>query len=174
MPTPLELELFSTLTHDEMNDILDDNRKMIPHLEAVPYVEQSKVILSSMIESNISKANDNLTQEESLTELFNQVIELQKSLKEKVDTFNDLKMRYEKLTQPMDMEEIIHRLRIGKRESMDESEEMASEWLHSEDAEEKVDDFLKDFIITRTIHHVRAAKVERLEEIQKGRGGRRL
>lgn len=162
-----ELNVFENMNHDELNEILDDHDKLLPHLEHVPCVIESEELVHNMLESNIKRANENLTHEETLKELYGEIQELQESLKEKVKNVKELQAKQIKLSQPMDVNEIIYQLRIAKRESMDESEELASDWLHCDDTEAKVDEFLKEFIMARTIHHVRAAKMERLEELQR-------
>jgi hypothetical protein len=162
-----ELNSFSNMNHHELNEILDDHNKLLPHLEHIPSVIQSQELVHKMMESNIDHANENLKQDETLKQLYKEVQELQQSLKEKVENVKDLQAQQMKLSQPLDIDEIIYQLRIAKRESMDESEEIASDWLHCDDTEGKVDEFVKEFIMSRTIHHVRAAKMERLEETQK-------
>jgi hypothetical protein len=161
------MNVFENMNHNELNEILDDHDKLTPHLEHVPCVIESEELVNTMLESNIKRANENLTHEETLTELYGEIQELQESLKEKVKNVKELQAKQIKLSQPMDVDEIIYQLRIAKRESMDESEELASDWLHCDDTEAKVDEFLKEFIMARTIHHVRAAKMERLEEMQR-------
>ena len=65
----------------------------------------------------------------------------------------------------MDKEEVLYRLKKAKRSSLDESEDMASAWLNGEssDGGSGVHDFLETFLQSRTVHHVRAAKMERIE-----------
>ena len=155
------------MNHHELNEILDDHNKLLPHLEHIPCVIQSQELVHKMMESNIDHANENLKQDETLKQLYREVQELQQSLKEKVENVKELQAQQMKLSQPLDVDEIIYQLRIAKRESMDKSEELASDWLHCDDTEGKVDEFVKEFIMSRTIHHVRAAKMERLEELQK-------
>jgi hypothetical protein len=167
IPKSSELNLFSNMNHNEMNEILDDHDKLLPHLEHVPYIIQSEEVVDTMLESNISRANENIAQEDTLKQLHGEIQELQLSLKEKVNNVKELQARQNKVLQPLDVDEILYQLRVAKRESMDESEEIASDWLHCDDAEEKVDEFIKEFTTARIIHHVRAAKMERLEDMQK-------
>ena len=81
------------------------------------------------------------------------------------DDVTSLKRQLEELTKPMDKEEVLHRLKKAKRSSLDESEDMASAWLKGEssDGGSGVHDFLETFLQSRTVHHVRAAKMERIE-----------
>jgi len=67
------------------------------------------------------------------------------------------------LCKPMDTKKILHKLKKAKKESLEESEELAMEWLDGDDAGGKVNEFLDRFLEIRTVHHVRAAKMERIE-----------
>jgi hypothetical protein len=55
-----------------------------------------------------------------------------------------------------------------KKEAFEESEQIAEEWLSQSPAmaTESLELFLKQFLATRNIHHVRAAKLEVLEQQQ--------
>ena len=78
-----------------------------------------------------------------------------------METYKSLKSRQEELCKPLDKDEVLFRLKKAKRESLDESEELTSSWLSGNDG--TVNDFLATFLKQRTVHHVRAAKMERIE-----------
>ena len=61
----------------------------------------------------------------------------------------------------MKKDKILHKLKKAKKQSFEESEELAYDWLSN--GANDVDDFLEKFLKVRTVHHVRAAKMERLE-----------
>ena len=111
-------------------------------------------------------ANKNLSKESNLTSLYSEVQSLQEKLRNQVSKFEELQARQQELCKPRDTKEVIRRLKAAKRDAFDESEHIASEWLHSsgdKDDMTHVDEFLKPFIEMRTIHHVRAAKMECLD-----------
>ena len=78
-----------------------------------------------------------------------------------METYKSLESRQEELCKPLDKDEVLFRLKKAKRESLDESEELTSSWLSGNDG--TVNDFLATFLKERTVHHVRAAKMERIE-----------
>ena len=93
-----------------------------------------------------------------------------------METYNKLKEKQIQLCKPMNKEYVLKKLKKGKKEAMNDSDDLAHEWLRNrssgkrngavdDDGEEEreVDKFIDGFLEKRIVHHVRAAKEERIE-----------
>jgi len=145
-----------------MTEMLNDNNsKLIPmYLEPLPQVQETEELKNTMLESNLSSVDTNLMKKTTLEDLFSQVQTLQAALKGKIEKVNDLERKQMELCRPMDKDDILYRLKQAKKDKMDESEELADAWLNGNGG---VEAFLEEFLEVRTVHHVRAAKMERIE-----------
>jgi hypothetical protein len=76
-----------------------------------------------------------------------------------MDQMNNLQRKKWNSANPWDSKKI---LKKAKKESLEESEELVMEWLDGNTGG-KVNEFLDRFLEIRTVHHVRAAKMERIE-----------
>jgi len=148
----------------------DPNTHLVPNLMTLRMIQEMEEIKQTMMEANVSIADKNLKAKDgdsdgqpfqSVKELSEEVKTLQSSLKDKMEQMNELQRKQMDLCRPMDTAKIRKRLKKAKLEAFQESEETASEWLDGDCS--GVEKFLETFLETRTIHHVRAAKMERLE-----------
>jgi predicted nuclease with TOPRIM domain len=129
-----------------------------------PLVEEILALKHTIMEANLQQAQSNLKHETELKTLYDDVKQLQSKLKMKVEQVNQLQRRQMELCKPMDKKKIIQRLKKAKKESFDESEDLAHDWLNSSSPGSNVDEFIDRFLEMRIVHHVRAAKMERLEK----------
>lgn len=141
----------------------DPATHLVPNLMPLPIVQETADLQHTMVESNSNLATYALEKKSELLEVHAEVKNLQSSLKEKMDQMNNLQRKQMELCKPMDTKKILHKLKKAKKESLEESEELAMEWLDGDDAGGKVNEFLDRFLEIRTVHHVRAAKMERIE-----------
>ena len=112
----------------------------------------------SVLEENVKLAKVNLEKEEQLKELCSQVQELREQLKTKVEHFQSLETQQNILIAPPNG--ILRKLHKAKKQSLDQSEELAEEWANTGG---DVDEFVQSFIHLRSIHRQRAAKMELLQ-----------
>lgn len=159
---------FDNLDTEELKELLNDQNKHQAKIEQMklPCITKTESIKKSLLNGNVKMANKNLSKESSLTSLYSEVQSLQEKLRNQVSKFEELQSKQQELCKPRDTKEIIRTLKVAKRDTFDESEHIASEWLNSsgdKDDMTHVDEFLKSFIQIRTIHHVRAAKMECLD-----------
>lgn len=152
---------FSSMSRAEMTTLLGNQTALQSTLEDMPVVAEMEILKESIMEGNSNIVLDNLEKQDDLTREYYQVKALQEGLRDKMKTYESLKSRQEELCKPLDKDEVLFRLKKAKRESLDESEELASSWLSGNEG--AVNDFLETFLKQRTVHHVRAAKMERIE-----------
>lgn len=161
---PQTFPKFDNLKKEELTDLLNDQSKHQSKIEQMklPCITKTESIKKSLLDGNVRAANKNLSKESSLSSLYSEVQVLQETLQSQVSTFEELKAKQDELCRPQDTDYVIRQLRMGKKDAFNESEQIASDWLHGDgsDGMEDVDSFLKSFIEMRTIHHVRAAKME--------------
>ncbi len=165
VPPPTISELDSISKNDVM-DFLTETNKLLPILEQTKMVTRTEEIKNSILSGNHVTATTNFSKKDDLDNLHEEVTKLQSSLKDKVDKFNELKARQLELCKPISKDVALKKLKKAKKTSMNESDDLAYEWLDKSDTDcdaSDVDSFIDDFLKKRIVHHVRAAKVERME-----------
>ena len=149
-----------------MNEFLSDTDKLLPLLEQNVFVTRTEEKKNSLLSANNVTATTNLTKKEYLHELHDDVTKLQASLKDKVEKFNELKGRQLELCKPLSNDHVLKKLNKAKKQSLLESDDFAYDWLDRSSADDgaaEVDKFIDVFLEKRIVHHVRAAKIERIE-----------
>lgn len=157
---PTSFPEFNSMNNGEMNNLLQNPNDLIPVLEQTPMVIQTEQLKSSILAANVINASSNLSKEGSVQALRDDVEGLQSKLRDKVETFNQLKERQLKLCKPIEKDYVMNKMKKAKKKSYNESEVIASDWLASGS---DVNEFIASFLQTRTLHHVRSAKLERIE-----------
>lgn len=153
-------EYLNTMSREDMQQLLDDELDFLAFASTLPAYKEIQKVGSTVFEENVETARANLAQEERLKRLHQDVTALQSSLKTKLAAFEALEQEQDKLCATPDKKSVVRQLLKAKRQAMDESEAHAEEWVENGD---HVEDFLEKFMKMRTLHHVRAAKVERLQ-----------
>merc|ERR1712150_339333 len=148
---------------EELQSILDDELEFLTVRNQISVFQQMDQQASTILEENVVIAKQNMEKQEQLKELHSSVQELQDTLKQKVTKFQKLEQEQIKLCAPPDTQQVMKQLQKGRKSALDETEEMANDWV---DSGGDVDTFMKEFIAQRTIHHSRAAKIERLQQQQ--------
>lgn len=159
IPTDFD-EYLDGMSKEDMQQLLDDELDFLAFASTLPAYKKLQELGSSMLEENVVTAEANLKEEDRLKELHNDISSLQKSLQTKLTAFEALEAEQNKLCAPPDKKRVLKQLLKAKKQAMDESETIADEWV---DEGGDVKEFVKKFMEKRQLHHVRAAKVERLE-----------
>jgi len=126
-------------------------------------METNKEILTlraSVMRENFKLANTTLTDEARIKELSASCDDLKKSIQDKLAKFQELESEQSQIAAPPDVRSTLKQLSKAVDESMEESEALAEEWV--ENGDKSVDEFCKEFLAIRTLHHRRAATMERL------------
>lgn len=152
-----ELEIMSK---EDMQELLNEEDKFRKFVEEMSAVRTLIDLQTSIQKGNVETAEANLKQEEELAMLHAEVAALQSDLREKVETFQKLETKQNKLCAPPDHQDVIRKLKAAKKEAYGESEELAAAWIDGGNGD--VDQFIDNFMARRIVHHTRAAKLERL------------
>eukprot|EP00557_Chaetoceros_sp_GSL56_P010594 CAMPEP_0176485520 /NCGR_PEP_ID=MMETSP0200_2-20121128/5081_1 /TAXON_ID=947934 /ORGANISM="Chaetoceros sp., Strain GSL56" /LENGTH=328 /DNA_ID=CAMNT_0017882165 /DNA_START=324 /DNA_END=1310 /DNA_ORIENTATION=+ len=163
---PSRFEQFDSMDRKTMTEMIDSPSTLLAKggLAHHPLVEEILALKHTVLEANHQQAQSNLKHEAELKTLYDNVKKMQSELKIKVEHVNQLQRRQMELCKPMDKKKIIQRLKKAKKESFDESEDLARDWLSSSSPVSTLDEFIDRFLEIRMVHHVRAAKMERLEK----------
>lgn len=165
-PIPTSFPEIDNLSQRELQNLLDDDDAFHNLLSTMSSVTTVKDLMNSIFKGNLEAATMQLEKEERMQIIHGEVISLQNSLQEKNESFQKLFLENKSILQPnSDNKEIIRALTKKKKEAFEESEKFAQAWI--DDQEDSVDDFIKKFLEIRKVHHMRAAKIERLQQIEK-------
>ena len=163
MPSvPAEFSKLQSMEREELEHLLKDHVALVAFCNDLPFVKELNEKRMSVLEENITKAEENMEKQEELETLHSEVKELQKRLKSRVAKFQELEKKQDSLCAVPDTRSVLKELHRAKKEAFDESEQLAEEWL--DEGAEDVKGFCRRFIEARKVHHVRAGKMEILQE----------
>ena len=157
---PASFPELDSMSKEEMEDLLDNEDRFRSFVEQMSAVTTLIDLQFSVQKGNVETSETNLKREDELTMLHAEVSSLQSDLREKTEAFRALEAQQAKLCAPPDRREVIRKLTFAKKQAYKESEDVASAWIDEGDGD--VDDFINKFMEQRTVHHTRAAKLERL------------
>jgi hypothetical protein len=167
MPSPpINIREVASLPNTEMMELLTDTNRLLPILEQNGMVVQTEEIKNTILSTNHVTATTNLSKRDLLHNLHEEVETLQRSLNGKVEKFNELKTRQLALCKPVSNDVVLKKLKKAKKTAMNESDDLAYAWLDKssiDDGVSQLDSFIDEFLEKRIVHHVRAAKVERIQ-----------
>jgi len=156
-PIPSTFPEFDTMGMSELRELVDDPTSFVKNRTRVDTIKELK---QSIETSNENAARANLEQESRVEEIRTEAESLKQQLNIKVQRYKELDEERAKLTHPPDISEVIKELNVAKKKIFRESEELAD---MTDIRNENVSDFVKKFMESRVLYHIRAAKVERLE-----------
>jgi hypothetical protein len=169
--TPVEMpaipsqypDVLDSLSREELQRLLSDESAFLAVVHDMPIYQEIHLQRTSLIEENTKKAMSVLEREQEYKMLHGQVKDLKESLVVKLMEFESLQTLQDELVKPPDVNQLKRELNRARKEAMDESETFAMEWV--EDGSH-VAEFCKKFVEQRNKMHLRAAKVELLEQQQ--------
>jgi len=147
----------NSLSKQDLERLDTDMNSLLEFIQLLPLVQTTLCQKSSIEEENKKDAQRNLDQQEDLSQLWKDISTLQQSLLDKIHVHETLNQKIVEMTQPKDTNDVIQQLHKGKRASFMESETIAKNLS-------EFPNHVEEFIDIRTLHHVRAAKIERLQQ----------
>ena len=155
---PRHIPQLDALSHDQLEVLLEDRAELMAFCHSLPVLKDQ--MEDGHDDNNLPQAKDNLQHETTLKTLHAEVTQLQSQVQSKLQTFRTLEQEQDALCQPPDLRALAQELHTLKKQSLDQSERMAEDWL---DDAGPVDAFLRTFLEERTLHHRRAALLELLQ-----------
>lgn len=158
---PQTFPAVDSMERDELDSKIEQEVSFQAYVQALPLYEELQTIRNSKSEEVKKLAEENLSKESQVLELHQSVAAKQKELHEKITAFEALEKQQNDMCQPPDKKITLKKLNRAKKEAFEKSEEYAEEWI--EDGAASVDNFVKEFVELRKVHHLRGAKMEILE-----------
>ena len=149
------------LSREQLDELLNDDLEFKAFVHRMRIFDEVFKIGSSRLDENAVLAKENLERETKWKTLQNDVKELHKTLRTKMDNFSTLEAKQNAICAPPDTKSTLKILQKAKKEAFEESEELAEDWVENGDV--GVDQFYKQFLEQRKVHHMRAAKIEMLQ-----------
>lgn len=160
-PVPISFPDLDTMSKIELENLSNDNPALDAYLDKMEAVKMVKDLSTSIYKGNLETAECNLKKKEDAETLHAECEALSATFHEKLADFQILEQQQNKIFKPCDTKEVVQRLRKAKKESGNESEELALRWIDNGGMD--IDEFVDQFLEKRIIHHERAAKLERLQ-----------
>jgi hypothetical protein len=159
-------EELDSKSREELQKLLNDELEFLSLIHQLPITQEMQTQRTSALEENAKLATSLLEREEEYTLLHGDVTDLKTSLVTKLQQFDALKQTQDGLVKPPDVLQMKRELNKARKQAENMSEEYAMEWVESGDDASAVDVqvFLKEFLRQRNDMHMRAAKLERLEQ----------
>lgn len=157
---PKSYPVLDDLSREELDRLMEDELEFLSLVHKVEAFHQIQSIRNEKLDDNVTLAKANLENESQLKAAQEEVGKLQKTLKEKVSSFQQLESKQNALCAPPDTQSVIRQLNKASQQAMDDSEALAEDWVENGGDVAK---FFKDFIAQRKVYHVREAKMERLQ-----------
>lgn len=145
-----------SLQKQELERLDTDIQFLLEFIQTLPLVQTTIGQKASIEEENRKDAQRNLDLQEEVSQLSKDVSTLQQTIIDKISIHEGLQQKIMTMTQPKDIQDVIQQLHKGRRSSFIESETLAK----------NISDFpnhVEEFMELRTLHHIRAAKIERLQ-----------
>lgn len=150
-----------------LNELLNSDVVFLEYCNTLPVTSQLQQLVSDKYQELAKLANENLSRQSELQELHKSIQSAHDRLKMVVEEFQILEKQQDALHGKPDPHKIKLELAKAKKEAFDESETLAEEWLEQgEQCATTMDQFCRDFLEKRKIHHMRAAKVQILRHQQ--------
>jgi ESCRT-I complex subunit VPS37 len=162
---PMKFSEVEGLSRAELDTLMEDQLEFLTLVHKLNVFDQIYTIESSRLNENVKLANENLATETQWTMLKSKVKHLHCTLQSKILAFSKLEEKQNEKCAPLDKASALLKLNRAKKDAFDASESLAEAWVENGG---NVDDYVKQFLETRTLHHVRAAKVEVLKNSNDG------
>jgi len=148
------------LSREELEQLLDDELDFIAFVNKLPIFHTIQSTANDALNENAATAKSHVEKQDELDTLYKDVTELKGTLEAKIRHFLKLEQEQDALCAPPDTRDVMRKLAKGKKEASQESERIADDWV--EDGS-NVEDFVRNFVEKRRVHHLRAAKIELLK-----------
>jgi len=157
---PSRYDEVDDMTLEELEKYMSDELEFLTIVGKLDKYKEIQTLRASVMKENFRMANASLVDEKELKELSNSCEDIKKAMQEKLAAFQELESEQTKLSAPPDTKSVLKKLSEAADESFEQSETIANDWV--DDGGLNVDEFCKQFLEIRELHHKRAATAERL------------
>ena len=157
---PRQFSELDGLSREELDKLLEDDLEFTAFVNQLPTFKAIQSTANDILDESAVLAKANLEKEDEVKTLYKEVTELKEQMESKLKLFQTLEREQDALCAPPDTKDVLRQLTRGKKESFQESERLAEDWVGDGS---DVDKFVNEFMEKRLIHHLRAAKIERIQ-----------
>ena len=158
-PIPTHFPELQDCTREQLQGMLTDELELRAFCNRLRIMQELHDVQKQKLFENAAAAEKRCHSAKELKELQASVKSLQSELEGKIGTFEDLEREQDVICKPPPMRDVRRKLNAAKKEAFDESEKLAEKWTG-----ENPEAFLSSFLAARKVHHVRAAKLEVLDQ----------
>jgi hypothetical protein len=158
---PRQFDELESLSLPRMQELLDDELEFMAFCHKLPTLKTARSRAMEVFEKNVATSKNHLQKQHELDSLSLQVTSLRDQLQARVNVFQALETKQNTMLAPPDDTLALRQLALEKKQYMQESEQIAEEWL-DQGAENPLG-FVKEFVERRKQHHVAAAKIELIQ-----------
>ena len=153
------------MDRDALDELLNNDVVFLDYCNNLPVSSELDQLVSEKYQEAEKLAAENMSRRAELQELHGSTAKLHERLKATVEEFKTLEKQQDALQEKPDKRILIRELTRAKRESFEESEKLADDWLDNGDkCADTMDSFCRTFLEKRKIHHLRAAKIQILSQ----------
>ena len=156
---PRQFPELDGLSREALDELLEDDLEFTAFINQLPTFKAIQSTANDILDENAVLAKSNLEKEDKVKTLYKDVTDLKGQMESKLKLFQTLEREQDALCAPPDTKDVLRQLVRGKKESFQESERLAEDWVGDGS---DVDKFVNEFMEKRLIHHQRAAKIERI------------
>lgn len=160
---PTHFPGLDNLPRDQLERLASDNLEFKAFCNKIPLTSEYHDVQRKLLAENAAVASRNLESQVELQDLYDACISLQTELQIKVKRFKELEQKQDAICKPPPIHTVTKELIKAKKAAFEDSERIAEGWLESDDCATVMDDFVKAFLESRQIHHMRGAKLEMIE-----------
>ena len=170
-PQFIELESES---RERLEELIQNELEFRTFTNQLEIIQQYNEIQQRQLMKNVSIAKSNLQYENEIQQLHSNVTKLHVELKTKVQAFQELKQQQDIILQPPPINQVVRELTKAKKEAYVQSEQIAEQWLLQQQSSSSMNEengngnsipaFIEAFKSVRKLQHVRAAKLELVQQ----------
>lgn len=161
---PTKFPDLDVLDREKLEELLNNDVAFLDHCNKLPYSLELQQLVSVKYQELATLATENLSRQRELQELYDSAKTKHEKLKMVVEEFKVLEKRQDLLQGKPDVAVLIKELRKEKQMALDESDKLAEAWLKGGRCKDTMEDFCRDFLETRNLYYLRAAKEQLLNQ----------
>ena len=179
---PPQFKELDTLSRERLEELIQNELEFRTFTNQLDTIQQYSEIQRRQLDKNVSTAKSNLQYESEIQQLHSSITKLHAELQEKVAAFQELEQQQDKILQPPPVSKIVRELTKAKKEAYVQSEQIAEQWLQQQQQQSSsslsssfneengtgnsIPTFIEAFKAVRKLQHVRAAKLELIQQGQ--------
>jgi hypothetical protein len=176
------------LSRERLDELIQNELEFRTFTNQLDIIQQYNEIQQQQLNKNVSIAKSNLQYESEIQQLYDDITKLSAELHAKVQAFQELEQQQDAIIQPPPVSKMVRELTKAKKEAYQQSEQIAEHWLQQQQQQQQqqsssllsvstmdestagshhgstIPTFIETFQAIRKLQHVRAAKLELVQQ----------